>query len=151
MRRSKRLTIIRTGLALAALAMIIPTAALGKPLPRDPIQAEYQARAYELRDPIQAEYQARAYSIPTQSVEIPYLSGGAGVSEIQLGIVSSTSPDDRSLARTYDEQPVLVSDDGSSFDVNPFAVTGFGLVLVLMAGGMGLAIRHNRKSKLSPA
>ena len=41
---------------------------------------------------------------------------------------------------------MLVSDD-----VNPFEVTGFGLVLVLMAGGMGLAIRHNRKSKLSPA
>ena len=131
MRRRKRFTIIRIGLALAALTMIIPTAALGKPLPRDSIQAEYQARAY---------------SIPTQSVEVPYLSGGVGVTETQLGIVSSTSPDDRSFARTFDEKPVLVSDD-----VNPFKVTGFGLVLVLMAGGMGLAIRHDRKSKLSPA
>ena len=85
--------------------MIIPTAALGKPLPRDSIQAEYQARAYELRDPIQAEYQARAYSIPTQNVEIPYLSGGVGVTETELGIVSSTSPDDRSFARTSTSSP----------------------------------------------
>ena len=108
-----------------------------KPLPRDPIQAEYQAKA--------------APVIDTQRVEIPYLSHGVGVTEAQLGIVSSRTPDDRGFARTYDEQPVLVSDGGSSFDVNQYAVTGFGLALVLMAGGLGLAIRHNRRSRLSPA
>ena len=69
----------------------------------------------------------------------------------RVEILSSKTPDDRGFARTYDEQPVLVSDGGSSFDVNQYAVTGFGLALVLMAGGMGLAIRHNRKTKLSPA
>ncbi len=42
MRRSKRLTIIRIGLAVATLAMTLPVAAQAKPLPRDPIQAEYQ-------------------------------------------------------------------------------------------------------------
>ena len=118
MRRSKRLTIIRIGLAVATLAMTLPVAAQAKPLPRDPIQAEYQARAVPVietnqlaKDPIQAEYQARA---------VPVI-------ETQL------------------------SDGGRSFGVDQYAVTGFGLALVLMAGGMGLAIRHNRKSKLSPA
>jgi hypothetical protein len=118
MRRSKRLTIIRVGLAVATLAMTLPVAAQAKPLPRDPIQAEYQARAVPVidakqlaRDPIQAEYQARA---------VPVI-------ETQL------------------------SDGGRSFGVDQYAVTGFGLALVLMAGGMGLAIRHSRKSKLSPA
>ena len=73
MRRSKRLTIIRVGLAVAALAMTLPVAAQAKPLPRihpggvpgravpviDRIQAEYQARAVPVIDRIQAEYQAR--------------------------------------------------------------------------------------------
>ena len=144
MRRSKRLTIIRVGLAVATLAMSLPVAAQAKPLPRDPIQAEYQARAAPVidttplsRDPIQAEYQARA---------APVID-----TEAQLGIVPSRTPDDRGFARRYDEQPVLVSDGRSSFDVNQYAVTGFGLALLLMAGGLGLAIRHNRRSKLSPA
>ena len=159
MRRNRRLTIIRIGLAMATLAMVLPVAAQAKPLPRDPIQAEYQAKAAPVvdtkplpRDPIQAEYQAKAAPvIDTQRVEIPYLSHGVGVTEAQLGIVSSRTPDDRGFARTYDEQPVLVSDGGSGFDVNQYAVTGFGLALVLMAGGLGLAIRHNRRSRLSPA
>ena len=137
MRRGKRLTIIRIGLAMATLTMMLPVAAQAKPMPRDSIQAQYQARAVPVID--------------TQRVEIPYLSNGVGVTEAELGIVTSKSPDDRSYARTYDEQPLLVSDGGSSFDVNPYAVTGFGLALVLMAGGLGLAIRHNRKTTLSPA
>jgi cytochrome oxidase assembly protein ShyY1 len=96
MRRIRRLTIIRIGLAVATLAMTLPVAAQAKPIPRDPIQAEYQARA--------------APVIDTQSV-----------------------------------------DGASSFDVNQYAVTGFGLALALMAGGLGYAIRHNRRSTLSPA
>ena len=134
MRRGKRLTIFRIGLALATLTMMLPVAAQAKPMPSDSIRAEN-----------------RAPVIDTQRVEIPYLSQGVGVTEAELGIASSNSPDDRGFARTTDEQPVLVSDGGSSFDVNPYAVTGFGLALVLMAGGMGLAIRHSRKSRLAPA
>jgi hypothetical protein len=118
MRRIRRLTIIRIGLAVATLAMTLPVAAQAKPIPRDPIQAEYQARAAPVidtkplpRDPIQAEYQARA-------------------------------------APVIDTQRV---DGASSFDVNQYAVTGFGLALALMAGGLGYAIRHNRRSTLSPA
>jgi cytochrome oxidase assembly protein ShyY1 len=98
--------------------MTLPVAAQAKPIPRDPIQAEYQARAAPVidtkplpRDPIQAEYHARA-------------------------------------APVIDTQRV---DGASSFDVNQYAVTGFGLALALMAGGLGYAIRHNRRSTLSPA
>ena len=152
MRRRKRLTIIRVGLALAALAATLPAAGQAKPLPKDPIQAEYQARAWEIPiDPMQAHYQARAREIPAegQRLEIPYLSHGQGVTEAEVGIATSNSSDDRGFART--DQPVLVGDGGSTFDVNAYAVPGFGLALLLVAGGMGLAIRHSRKSRLSPA
>ena len=40
---------------------------------------------------------------------------------------------------------------GSRFDVNPYVVSGFGLALLLLAGGMGIAIRQSRKTTLSPA
>ncbi|HEY7707601.1 MAG TPA: hypothetical protein VH968_10580 [Gaiellaceae bacterium] len=138
MRRRKRLTIIRIGLALAATAAVLPVAAQAKPLPSDPIMREYQARAYTL-------------PAEDQRTEIPYLSHGSGVTEAQLGIAGSNSPDDRAFARTSDPQPVVVVDDASGFDVNPLAVTGFGLALMLVAGGMALAIRHSRKGRLSPA
>jgi hypothetical protein len=175
MRRGKRLTITRIGLALATLAMILPVAAQAKPLPSDRSQAEYQTRPVPVIDTQRVEIpylshgvgvseaelgigtskspddRSLARTYDEQRVEIPYLSHGVGVSEAELGIVTSKNPDDRSFARTYDEQPVLVSDSGSSFDVNPYAVAGFGLVLVLMAGSMGLAIRHIRKSRLAPA
>jgi hypothetical protein len=152
MRRRKRFTIIRIGLALAALAVMLPVAAQAKPAPKDPMQAHYQASAREIPiDPMQTYYQASAREIPAegQRLEIPYLSHGQGVAEAELGLATSNSPDDRGYART--DQPVLVGDGGSTFDVNPFTVTGFGLALLLVAGGMGLAIRHSRKSRLSPA
>ena len=166
MRRRKRLTIVRIGLALATLTMMLPVAAQAKPLPRDSIQAEYQQRPeipylsqgvgvteadLGILTSKSPDDRSLARTYDEQRVEIPYLSHGVGVSEAELGIVTSKSPDDRSFPRRYDEQPVLVSDGGSRFDVDPYAVTGFGLMLVLMAGGMGLAIRHSRKSKLAPA
>ena len=46
---------------------------------------------------------------------------------------------------------VVVTDDGSRIDVDPYVVTGFGLALLLLAGGMGIAIRQSRKTTLSPA
>jgi hypothetical protein len=163
MRRRKRLTIVRIGLALATLTMMLPVAAQAKPLPRDSIQVDtqrpeipYLSQGVGVSEADlgivtskSPDDRSLARTYDEQRAEIPYLSHGVGVSEAELGIASSNSPDDRAFARTTDEQPVLVSD--SSFDVNPYAVTGFGLMLVLMAGGMGLAIRHNRKSRLAPA
>ena len=94
---------------------------------------------------------ARSTVVPTPAVEIPYLSHGNGVTAADLGFAVSNSPDDRAYQRPFTESPVVVSDGGSTIDVNPFAVTGFGLALLLAAGGMSLLIRHNRRTKLSPA
>jgi hypothetical protein len=65
-----------------------------------------------------------------------------------------TSPDDRSFSRatSVDPTPVVVSDDGRSIDFDPYTVTGFVLALLLAMGiGMGIAIWHSRRTKLSPA
>jgi hypothetical protein len=76
-----------------------------------------------------------------RQVETPYVSHGVGV-----------TPDDRGFARVGPETTTIVAtDDGSRFDVNPYLVSGFGLALLLLAGGMGIAIRQSRKTTLSPA
>jgi hypothetical protein len=164
MRRRKRLTIIRTGLALAALA--IPATAQAKPVSTDESKVQYRLGPAEI--PYLSHGQGvdasqfgggvspddRSVSraaVARQSLEIPYLSHGQGVTPAELGITGSKSPDDRPVTRaTIVDEPV-VSDGGSSFDVNPFAVSGLGLGLLLLAGAMGLGIRQSRKSKLSPA
>ncbi|HET8651166.1 MAG TPA: hypothetical protein VFM13_01190 [Gaiellaceae bacterium] len=176
MRRRKRFTIIRIGLALAALA--IPAAAQAKPVSTDQAMAQYRLGPGEI--PYRVDQQrveipylshgqgvdasqfggtlspddrsfSRASTPAGPRVEIPYLSQGVGVTPAELGIVSASSPDDRNLARGTVETATVVSDDSWSIDVNPYAVTGFGLALLLVAGGMGLAIRHSRKGTLSPA
>ncbi len=82
----------------------------------------------------------RAFS-RVEQVETPYLSRGVGV-----------TPDDRGFSRVGPETTTIVAtDDGSRFDVNPYVVSGFGLTLLLLAGGMGIAIRQSRKTTLSPA
>lgn len=170
MRRKKRLTIIRFGLALA-VAAILPVAAQAKPTPGP----SYDARSYELgpgeipylsqgRGVDQADFSgvskspddrnvARSTVAPTQpSIVIPYLSQGVGVNSAELGVAVSNSPDDRTFPRPMTDRRAVVSDGGTTIDVNPYTVTGFGLALLLVAGGMGLAIWHSRRTtKLSPA
>lgn len=87
-----------------------------------------------------------------QPMVVPYLSQGHGVTSAELGFAASTSSDDRPYSRapTLETAP-MTSDDGISIDVNPYVVTGFGLALLLLAGGMGIAIRQSRKTRLSPA
>lgn len=176
MRRRKRLTIIRTGLALAALA--IPATAQAKPVSTELSKSQYQGPTSRIdgvgssQSRVEIPYLSHGQGVDAsqfggsvspddrsvsraavarQSLEIPYLSHGQGVTPAELGITGSKSPDDRPVTRaTIVDQPV-VSDGGSSFDVNPFAVSGLGLGLLLLAGAMGLGIRQSRKSKLSPA
>ncbi|HEU4943464.1 MAG TPA: hypothetical protein VFT18_09370 [Gaiellaceae bacterium] len=178
MRRRKRFTIIRIGVALAALA--IPATAQAKPLPTDQSKAQYQlGPTYQidgvgsstsgLEIPYLSHGQgvdaaafggtvspddrnvSRTSTPAVKHVEIPYLSQGQGVTPAELGIGTSNSPDDRAFSKANNVEATVVSDDGTSIDVNPYAVTGFGLALLLAAGGMGLAIRHSRKGGLSPA
>jgi hypothetical protein len=136
MRRKKRLTIGWVALGLAVVAMA-PVTAEAKPLPTDQSLAQYNlSQAQRTLSP-----DDRAFSRVDSAVETQQMSHGVGV-----------TPDDRGFARVGPETTtIVVADDGSRFDVNPYVVSGFGLALLLLAGGMGIAIRQSRKTTLSPA
>lgn len=153
MRRKKRFAIGWVALGLAVVAMV-PVTAEAKPLPTDTSHEQGMPvyvigtlspddRAFSRVDSGTLSPDDRAFSRvdSARQVETPYQSRGVGV-----------TPDDRGFARTGPETTTLVAtDDGSRIDVNPYLVSGFGLALVLLAGGMGIAIRHSRKTTLSPA
>jgi hypothetical protein len=144
MKRTKRFTLRRVALGLAVAAVLAPAA-----------QAE----------PI-GSYERQSQ----QSVEIPYLSGGVGVSHMDFdpaspasgkvsdeiaylshGSVAAIAPDDIALSRPSNSGSPTVTATSGGFEVGPGTVSGFALALVLLAGGMALAIRHGRKTRLSPA
>jgi hypothetical protein len=93
--------------------------------------------------------QARPYPGGTQdrlgTIQTPYVTSN----EVGVG----TSPDDRAYSRapSLETTTPVVSDSGTTVNIDAYAVTGFGLALLLVIGGTGLAIRHTRKGKLSPA
>jgi hypothetical protein len=148
MRRKKRLTITGIALALAVVAMV-PVTAEARPLPTD--TGHEQGMPVYATGTLSPDDRAFSRIDSARQVEIPYLSHGVGVTTAELGIATG-SPDDRGHARTQSEAAtVVVTDDGSRIDVNPYVATGFGFVLLLLAGGMGIAIRQSRKTTLSPA
>ncbi|MGH3063574.1 MAG: hypothetical protein ACRDMK_04475 [Gaiellaceae bacterium] len=150
MRRKKRFAIGWVALGLAVVAMV-PVTAAAKPLPTDQSLAQYELnqaqgtlspddRAFSRVETAMLSPDDRAFS-RVEQVETLSLSRGVGV-----------TPDDRGFARVGPETTTIVAtDDGSRFDVNPYLVSGFGLALLLLAGGMGIAIRQSRKTTLSPA
>jgi hypothetical protein len=91
--------------------------------------------------------QARPYPGGTQdrlgTIQTPYVTSN----EVGVG----TSPDDRAYSRapSLETTTPVVSD--TTIAIDAYAVTGFGVALLLVIGGTGLAIRHTRKGKLSPA
>ena len=126
MKRWKRLTIFRVALVAAAVAVVVPATALAKPMPLG------NATDYEI-GPGGIVYAEHGYP---QALPVPQ--------------TTVQSPDDRSFSRMSNDEVLVATDDGWSLDVNPYAGVG-GLALVLLAGGMGIAIRQSRKTKLSPA
>ena len=150
MRRKKRFAIGWVALGLAVVAMV-PVTAAAKPVPTDQSLAQYELsqaqgtlspddRAFSRVETATLSPDDRAFS-RVEQVETPSLSRGVGV-----------TPDDRGFSRVGPETTTIVAtDDGSRFDVNPYVVSGFGLALLLLAGGMGIAIRQSRKTTLSPA
>ena len=86
MKRTKRFTLrrIAVGLAVAAIA---PAAAQARPMDMD-------GSDFRL---LHAQAMAKAQT--KQTVEIPYLSHGVGVTAAQIGIGTSKSPDDRAFSK----------------------------------------------------
>jgi hypothetical protein len=86
MKRTKRFTLrrIAVGLAVAAIA---PAAAQARPMDMD-------GSDFRL---LHAQAVAKAQT--NQTVEIPYLSHGVGVTAAQVGVGTSKSPDDRAFSR----------------------------------------------------
>ena len=169
MKRSKRTTIKRIALALA-VAAVIPATAQARPLDVSGTDARtiHQAstqRAVEIPylshgigvnasdfepaalSPDDRAFSRQSASTATRAMEIPYLSHGVGVSPSDFG--QPLGVDDRALSRATQTETVTASGGGDGYDVGSNTVGG--LVLILAAGGAALAIRHNRKAKLSPA
>jgi hypothetical protein len=144
MQRTKRFNLRRVALGLALAAILVPTA--------------------------QAKPTASNQQQP--SVEIPYLSGGVGVSHMDFDPASSASgkqsgeiaylshgatasggaiaADDLTVSRPSNQGSPAVGSSDDGFEVGT-TVGGFGLALVLLIGGTALVIRHSRKTRLSPA
>ena len=143
MQRTRRFNLRRVALGLALAAILVPTA--------------------------QAKPTASNQQQP--SVEIPYLSGGAGVSHLDFDPASSASgkqsaeiaylshgatssgpiaADDLTVSRPSNQGSPAVGSSGEGFEVGT-TVGGFGLALALLIGGSALVIRHSRKTRLSPA
>jgi hypothetical protein len=93
--------------------------------------------------------QAKPYPGGTQdrlgTSQTPY------VTSAEVGVGVATSPDDRAYSRapSLETTTPVVSD--TTIELDAYAVTGFGLALLLVISGTGLAIRHTRKGRLSPA
>ena len=145
MQRTRRFNLRRVALGLALAAILVPTA-----------QAKPTASNQNQQQP---------------SVEIPYLSGGAGVSHLDFDPASSASgkqsdeiaylshgatssgpiaADDLTVSRPSNQGSPAVGSSGEGFEVGT-TVGGFGLALALLIGGSALVIRHSRKTRLSPA
>jgi hypothetical protein len=144
MTRTRRFNLKRLAFGLAIAAIMVPTA--------------------------QAKPTASNNQQPT--VEIPYLSGGVGVSHMDFDLSSgpsgkqsveipylshgtlsnsgAISADDLTVSRPSNQGSPAVGSSGDGFEFSP-TVGGFGLALVLLIGGTALVIRHSRKTRLSPA
>jgi hypothetical protein len=76
------------------------------------------------------------------STEIPYLSNGGGNVAI--------APDDMGLSKPTNAGSPTVTGTSDGWDVGPATVSVFAVAFALLAGSL-LAVRHNRRTRLSPA
>jgi hypothetical protein len=150
MKRTKRFTLRRVALGLAVAAVLVPTAQAkptpGKQQPRPEIP--YLSHGV-LTPPVDF------WNYDQKTGEKLY-NTSPGVAPDKLaelyGASSTTmSPDDRPLSRatSVTSGSVAASDDGYGVGTGTIGVAG--LALLFAAGGAGLAIRHSRKTRLSPA
>lgn len=168
MRRRKRNTILRIALGLA-VAAIVPATALAKPVPVNqdvenhgqyqlgPGEIPYVSQDRQAMELGLSEGKIKALGLLDEGTVVKGSDDRAFSRATPHGVEvasAATSPDDRSFSRatSVDPTPVVVSDDGRSIDIDPYTVTGFALALLLaLSVGMGIAVWHNRRTKLSPA
>lgn len=145
MKRTKRFTLRRIALGLAVAAVVAPAA-----------QAE----------PI------GSYERQQSNVDIPYLSHGVGVSHLDFDAASSRSgkssseisylshggtitrpiaADDMGLSRPSNLGSPSPTASTGGWDVGSGTVSGFVVALMLVAAASAVAVRRNRRTRLSPA
>ncbi len=150
MKRIKRFTLRRVALALAVAAVIAPAA-----------QAE-PIGSYERQSQVEIPYLSHGKLVATDFWNYDPATGeriantSPGLSADQLaGLYSGTetaiAPDDLTLSRPSNAGSPSVTATDTGWDVGPTTVSAFALGLVLLAGASLLAIRHNRRTRLSPA
>ena len=76
-------------------------------------------------------------------VEIPYLSHGV--------LTPPVGVDDRSFSKATSVGGTPVSATDTGYDAGTGTIGAAGLALILAVGGAGLAIRHSRGTRISPA
>ena len=171
MKRSKWFTIRRVALGLAVAAIVAP-AAQAEPI------GSYERQVQSSEIPYlshgvgvsNVDFSRAEQARVRPAVEIPYLSQGVGVSHMDFDQASPASgkvsgeiaylshgtgnvaiaPDDLVLARPTNAGSPTVSGTSDGWDVNPTTVSMFALALALLAGSL-LAVRHTRRTRLSPA
>jgi hypothetical protein len=127
MKRTKRFTIRRIALGIAIVAVLAP-AAQAKPTP-----------VKQQQPPVEVS------SINLGPGEIPYLSQGT----LTLGPGEVPYLDDGTSTPQAEQLPAATSEGGSDI---AFGVVSSAVIVLLLALGLALvAIRHSRKTRLSPA
>ena len=150
MKRIKRFTLRRVALGLAVAAVIAPAA-----------QAE-PIGSYERQSQVEIPYLSHGKLVATDFWNYDPATGeriantSPGLSADQLaGLYSGTetaiAPDDLTLSRPSNVGSPSVTATDTGWDVGPTTVSAFALGFVLLAGASLLAIRHNRRTRLSPA
>ena len=150
MKRIKRFTLRRVALALAVAAVIAPAA-----------QAE-PIGSYERQSQVEIPYLSHGKLVATDFWNYDPATGeriantSPGLSADQLaglysGIETAIAPDDLTLSRPSNAGSPSVTATDTGWDVGPTTVSAFALGFVLLAGASLLAIRHNRRTRLSPA
>jgi hypothetical protein len=150
MKRIKRFTLRRVALALAVAAVIAPAA-----------QAE-PIGSYERQSQVEIPYLSHGKLVATDFWNYDPATGeriantSPGLSADQLaGLYSGTetaiAADDLTLSRPSNAGSPSVTATDTGWDVSPTTVSAFALGFVLLAGASLLAIRHNRRTRLSPA
>jgi hypothetical protein len=146
MKRSKRFTLRRIALGLAVVAVLVP-AAQAKPTAakqrQSTVEIPYLSHGI-LKAPVGSDDRtySRASSDGVAAVEIPYLSHGT--------LQAPAGSDDRAFSKATSVGAPSVQSGSGGYDVSLAPVGGFGLALMLLAGA-SVAIRHSRRTKLSPA